>query len=207
MHFKLPDLEVGDRCYVQNQTGNYPKRWDRSGTIVEHFDHDSYAVKVDGTGRVTRRNRRFLRKFIPVTPTIQRLPQHPYNVQQPPYNAQQPIPTMSPSAYKQPRLLNPTPTTQPALEDTRYDDNSCDIPHTERQHDDIPPPQAEHPEQTVTMAPNVHHPTATDATSPCPANLANKTLHRSPSTEATRPRRQRRSPSRYEPETGTWINK
>ena len=59
----LPPLQVGDRCYLQNQTGNHPKRWDRSGTIVEVLGHDSYHVKVDGSGRLTRRNRRYLRKF------------------------------------------------------------------------------------------------------------------------------------------------
>ena len=66
----LPPLIVGDRCYVQNQTGNYPKGWDRSGTVVDSPGHDSYFIKVDGSSRVTRRNRQFLRKFVPVSPTI-----------------------------------------------------------------------------------------------------------------------------------------
>ena len=46
----LPPLAVGNRCYIQNQTGNFPKRWDRSGTVVETNDFDSYTLKVDGTG-------------------------------------------------------------------------------------------------------------------------------------------------------------
>ena len=37
----LPPLAVEDRCYVQNQTGNYPKRWDRSWTVLETLDHNS----------------------------------------------------------------------------------------------------------------------------------------------------------------------
>ena len=36
------------------------------------MDHDQYSVKVDGTGRITRRNRRFLRAFKPATLTIER---------------------------------------------------------------------------------------------------------------------------------------
>lgn len=59
----LPSLEVGDRVSVQNQTGNKPTKWDRTGTIVEIRDFDKYIVKVDGSGRLTLRNRRFLRKL------------------------------------------------------------------------------------------------------------------------------------------------
>lgn len=32
--------------------------------------HDSYLIKVDGSGRVTQRNRRFLRKFVPASPIV-----------------------------------------------------------------------------------------------------------------------------------------
>ena len=66
----LPPLKVGDRCLMQNQTGNNPKKWDRSGTITEVLPHDQYTVKVDGSSRVTRRNRRFLRSYVPATMTI-----------------------------------------------------------------------------------------------------------------------------------------
>ena len=66
----LPPLCVGDKCYIQNQAGNYPKRWDRSGTVVQVLNYDSYNVKVDGSGRVTRRNRRFLRKFLSTSTEI-----------------------------------------------------------------------------------------------------------------------------------------
>ena len=33
----LPPLIIGDRCYIQNQTGNHPKRWDRSGMYCGGF--------------------------------------------------------------------------------------------------------------------------------------------------------------------------
>ena len=39
-------LNIGDRCYIQNQTGNHPRRWDRSGTVVELHGHDSYTLKL-----------------------------------------------------------------------------------------------------------------------------------------------------------------
>lgn len=41
----LQPLRLGDKCYVQNQAGNYPKRWDRSGTVLESLGHDSYIVE------------------------------------------------------------------------------------------------------------------------------------------------------------------
>ena len=61
----LPPLAIGDRVMVQNQTGRFPTRWDRSGRVVEVKEHDQYVVKVSGTGRLTLRNRRFLRQYQP----------------------------------------------------------------------------------------------------------------------------------------------
>ena len=60
----LPDLKIGDMVQIQNQKGNDPKRWSKSGKIIERLDFGQYLVKVDGSGRVTRRNRRFLRRII-----------------------------------------------------------------------------------------------------------------------------------------------
>ena len=40
-------------------------RWNKSGIILEVQPHDSYLVKVDGSNKVTKRNRQFLRKFEP----------------------------------------------------------------------------------------------------------------------------------------------
>ena len=62
---KMEALGVGDLVYVQEQFGNTPKKWSKSGTVVEHAGHDSYLVKIDGSGKLTRRNRQFLRKFTP----------------------------------------------------------------------------------------------------------------------------------------------
>ena len=61
----LDPLNVGDSVFIQNQRGHHPTKWDRSGIVTEVRNHDQYLVKVSGTGRVTLRNRRFLRKFSP----------------------------------------------------------------------------------------------------------------------------------------------
>jgi hypothetical protein len=64
----LPALVVGDQVRVQNQTGPHPTKWDKTGIIIEVRQFDQYVVRVDGSGRVTLRHRKFLRKYIPVIP-------------------------------------------------------------------------------------------------------------------------------------------
>ena len=62
---ELPPLREGDNVLIQNQdkaTGR-PNKWDREGTIIAMKDYDQYLIKVHGSGRITLRNRRFLRKF------------------------------------------------------------------------------------------------------------------------------------------------
>ena len=54
-------LLVGTRVSIQNQHGNDAKRWSKTGVVVEVGKFDKYTVKVDGSGRLTVRNRRFLR--------------------------------------------------------------------------------------------------------------------------------------------------
>ena len=61
----LPALAVGDHVYVQNLVGNHPRRWERTGTVIEVRQFHQYVVKLDGSGRVTLRNRQHLRKFTP----------------------------------------------------------------------------------------------------------------------------------------------
>ena len=66
--------------YIQNLIGNHPRRWERTGIVVEVRQYHQYVIRVDGTGRVTIRNRQHLRKFTPfhnpvipgslVTPTV-----------------------------------------------------------------------------------------------------------------------------------------
>ena len=47
---RLQPLKVGDRVFIQNQTGNHPLRWDRTGLVIEVKQFDQYAVRVDGSG-------------------------------------------------------------------------------------------------------------------------------------------------------------
>jgi len=62
---ELVKLDVHDVVKVQNQVGNYPSRWDITGTIVEVKPYDQYVIKVHGSGRLTTRNRKFLKKIHP----------------------------------------------------------------------------------------------------------------------------------------------
>ena len=62
----LPPLKVGDCVRVQNQTGPHPTKWDKTGVIIEVRQFNQYIIRMDGSGRVTLRNRQFLRKYIPV---------------------------------------------------------------------------------------------------------------------------------------------
>ena len=63
-------LEVGDCVRIQNQTGHYPRRWEQTESFVEVRQYDQYVIQADGSGRVTLRNRKFLRKFNPVQPNM-----------------------------------------------------------------------------------------------------------------------------------------
>ena len=61
----LSALEVGCKVFIQNQDKSSKgyKKWDRTGTVIVLHDNDQYSICVDGTGRTTLRNRRFLKRF------------------------------------------------------------------------------------------------------------------------------------------------
>ena len=65
---RLPPLSVGDLVRIQNQTGPHPTKWDKTGLVIEVRQFDQYVVRIDGSGRITIRNRKFLRKYSPVAP-------------------------------------------------------------------------------------------------------------------------------------------
>lgn len=80
---RLPPLTVGDTVHIQNQIGLYPRKWDKSGVVVEVRQFDQYLVRVDGSGRLTLRNRKFLRKYRPVYhrgTVIDDLARRPYSI-------------------------------------------------------------------------------------------------------------------------------
>ena len=66
----LSPLSLGQKVLIQNQhgAGKIARRWDRSGTVIENLGFNKYRIRVDGSGRVTDRNRQFLRQFSSVTP-------------------------------------------------------------------------------------------------------------------------------------------
>ena len=68
----LPPLDIGDTVAVQDQSKSdgKPGRWNKSAIVVEVLPHDAYRVKIHGSRQVTMRNRRFLRKLTPFSPTI-----------------------------------------------------------------------------------------------------------------------------------------
>ena len=122
----LEPMTVGDQCFIQNQTGRYSKRWDRTGTVVEVGPNDQYSVKIDGSGRITIRNRRFLRKFLPASTSIQPDPTNigygpsstigtPHLIPDSPLSPPSPLPTQDqiPSSTQ---VLLPSPPTSPLTE-------------------------------------------------------------------------------------------
>ena len=49
-------------CRIQNQTGRSSNKWDKTGLVVQVGANDQYVVKVRGSGRLTLRNRKYLRR-------------------------------------------------------------------------------------------------------------------------------------------------
>ena len=56
----LQPLKVGGKVYIQNLVGNHPRKWERTGVVVETRQFHQYVVRIDGSGRVTLRNRQHL---------------------------------------------------------------------------------------------------------------------------------------------------
>ena len=61
----LPPLTIGNCVRLQNLVGPPPTKWDRTGIVAEVRQYDQYVVRVDGSGRVTLRNRKHLRQHTP----------------------------------------------------------------------------------------------------------------------------------------------
>ena len=62
---QLKDLPVGTLVTIQNQSGRYPTKWDKTGVVVEVRPHEQIVVRVDGSRRLKLRNRRFVRELDP----------------------------------------------------------------------------------------------------------------------------------------------
>ena len=61
---RLPPLKAGGTVRIQNQTGPCINKYDKTGMVIEVRLFDQYVVKVDGCGRVTLRNRKFLCLYV-----------------------------------------------------------------------------------------------------------------------------------------------
>lgn len=112
----LHPLSIGNHVLVQNQSGPFPTKWDKTGVVVETLPYLQYRIRIDGVGRSTLRNRRFLRLFTPHTPTLPpetRL-HHPHGQPAiPPAPFDPPVPIQVP-AHPAPAVLDPpTMRTQP----------------------------------------------------------------------------------------------
>ena len=49
----LHSLKVRDHVLIQDQHGNNPKQWNKTGVVTEVGPYDSYLVSVDGSRQVT----------------------------------------------------------------------------------------------------------------------------------------------------------
>ncbi len=63
---ELKTLDIGDAVQVQNQVGSHPNKWNNTGVVSSVLPNRQYNVVMDGSRRVTLRNRRYLRKVLPV---------------------------------------------------------------------------------------------------------------------------------------------
>ena len=144
----LPPLKIGDRVRIQNQTGSHPNKWDRTGIVTEVRQFHQYLIRIDGSGRQTLRNRKFLRKYIPMYQPAKRrsiLEDIAHLPPTPPSDAT----TTSPKLLTDPP---PTPTHTP-----RKDTTSPTTPTRPDTGVNFPPPQTSHsPDSLITPPPAIN---------------------------------------------------
>ena len=126
---QLQPLIPGDHVYVQDQNGNTPRQWNKSGKVLEALPHDSYLIRIDGSYTTTRRNRKFLRLFTPYT-DLQKTAQSttPYN-----FNSTLPLPPTESSNTTNPAPLLTLQDTHVPVQAQQYHQ-----PHLPVQVDDLP---------------------------------------------------------------------
>ena len=144
---RLPPLAVGHCVCIQNQTGPHPNKWYRTGVIIEVRQFDQYVVRVDGSGRITLCNRKFLRRYVPV-------------------QAPQPRSTIH-DDFRQIPKLPVKPAASPTLWPT-----TC-TPTTPASNQPTPKPPSQGPTSTVPTAaapahPSSSYPESAVSTAPCP---------------------------------------
>ena len=105
----LRPLQPGTKVMIQNQhgAGKVSKRWDKTGLVLENLGYNKYRIKVDGSGRVTDRNRQFLRQFTPVT-SIQPGPRPEASYVPDPVDQQESDTAIDPQPVRRPIQIIPT---------------------------------------------------------------------------------------------------
>ena len=191
----LAPLQVGTKVHVQNQNGPQPNKWDRTGTVMNVEGNDQYLVKIDGSGRLTLRNRRFLRMFIPVTSNVGE--PLPWQQPSPPIRG---CPQQPRSASTMPVINSdakaPTPTTSSELLPAQTPEQLTRTPKSPVTMD-VPA------DQQTTNSPADPSPLSDTTTMSRPLLRADETVA-VPTPRATR---SRRPPRVYEPESGLWVEK
>ena len=92
---------------IQNQTGNYPRRWDKTGVVIKAMGFDQYQVMTHGSRKITLRNRKFLRKID--HPSKRFTYSLPDVIPSSPAQQEQPQPLSQPCPPDLPRPITPTP--------------------------------------------------------------------------------------------------
>ena len=194
MHTKpLAPLSLGDKVFLQNQRGSHPKKWDKSGTVVELGNYDQYWVKVDGSGRLSLRNRHFLRKFVPLSVTVGDPLSHSRQsyglatraVLLPTSSKSPQLTTSPPQLEQQQRDGLPTPTKRPPPPSVQPTD-AMFVP--------VPDWIGEEPTDAVPPSPSTPPATPAEIRPPIPAEPP----------ASARPRRQPKACRHYVPETEKW---
>ena len=110
---RLQALTIGDHARIQNQTGAHPKKWDKTGIVIEVRRLDQHVIRVDGLGRTTIRNRKFLMKYIPVQqpPPLRTITEDLRNLFKPPchYNTKTASSPSRAHTLESPDYQQPTP--------------------------------------------------------------------------------------------------
>ena len=200
----LSPLRCGDKVTVQNQTGRHPTKWDKSGVVVEVLQYHQYIVRMDGSGRLTTRNRQFLRRqAFPTTedtnPLLRQLPPTPPTPPPPTPTPATPPPT-HPSPQTPPTSTNPSIPSQtiPPLPSPLPPSRTTITPTTDPQ---VPTPSPHRP--TVPTTPTTRQSYAAVAGTPTPprrptqitpTNPALRLTLNLPKTPAPEPRRSNRGP-------------
>ena len=107
----LKPIQPGTSVIIQNMGTTKHKRWDRTGIVVEQLPFRKYCIRLDGSGSVVTRNRRFVRQSFLNRPAAQPVisPQ-PSTSSEKVYPEVQDLPDHTPGSQTVP--VTPTNTTQ-----------------------------------------------------------------------------------------------